>query len=80
MDHLSPAASKFSDMRAYNHSKLCNVLFAAALSARLGKQDVTVLVLHPGNMMSSSLSRHWWLYRLLFMLVRPFTKSMVRWS
>ena len=64
-------------MRAYNHSKLCNILFANALSARLNKEAVTVLSLHPGNMMSSSLSRHWWAYRLLFALVRPFTKSMV---
>ena len=77
LDTLSPPANKYSDMRAYNHSKLCNILFANALSARLNKEAVTVLSLHPGNMMSSSLSRHWWAYRLLFALVRPFTKSMV---
>ena len=77
LDTLSPPADKYSDMRAYNHSKLCNILFANALSARLHKEGVTVLSLHPGNMMSSSLSRHWWAYRLLFALVRPFTKSMV---
>ena len=41
---------------------------------RLG---VTVSCLHPGNMVSSSLSRHWWLWRLLFAAVRPFTKSLV---
>ncbi|KAK7115495.1 WW domain-containing oxidoreductase-like [Littorina saxatilis] len=76
LESLSPPASKYSDIRAYNHSKLCNVLFANMLCTKLGTQRVTVLSLHPGNMMSSSLARHWWLYRLLFTLVRPFTKSM----
>lgn len=33
--------------------------------------------LHPGNMVSSSLSRNWWFYRLIFAIVRPFTKSLV---
>uniref|UniRef100_A0A182Q360 Uncharacterized protein n=1 Tax=Anopheles farauti TaxID=69004 RepID=A0A182Q360_9DIPT len=32
--------------------------------------------MHPGNMVSSALSRNWWFYRLLFGLVRPFTKSL----
>ncbi|XP_076449544.1 WW domain-containing oxidoreductase-like [Babylonia areolata] len=76
MDTLSPPRQKYSHLRAYNLSKLCNVLFAARLSSRLQTQGVTALSLHPGNMMSTSIARHWWLYRLLFTLVRPFTKSM----
>lgn len=32
--------------------------------------------LHPGNMVSSDLSRNWWFYRIIFLLVRPFTKSL----
>lgn len=35
-----------------------------------------VYSLHPGNMVSSRLARNWWLYRLLFALARPFTKSL----
>ena len=77
METLSPTRDRYNDMRAYNHSKLCNILFARTLAARLNQQGVTILSLHPGNMMSTSLSRHWWLYRLLFAVVRPFTKSMV---
>nr|KAG5709060.1 hypothetical protein BaRGS_004699 [Batillaria attramentaria] len=76
VDTLSPPPHKYSGMMAYNYSKLCNVLFANSLHEQLYMQGVTVLSLHPGNMMSSSLSRHWWGYRLLFALVRPFTKSM----
>lgn len=77
LDTLSPPAHKYSDLRAYNDSKLCNVLFAWSLDDKLRGQGVRSFSLHPGNMMSTSLSRHWWLYRLLFALVRPFTKSMV---
>ncbi|XP_041375570.1 WW domain-containing oxidoreductase-like [Gigantopelta aegis] len=73
---LSPSAGKHSDLRAYNLSKLCNVLFSNELHTRLGTRGVTANSLHPGNMMSSNISRNWWLYRLLFTLVRPFTKSM----
>lgn len=32
--------------------------------------------LHPGNMVATKLSRNWWLYKLLFAFVRPFTKSL----
>ncbi|KAK5637960.1 hypothetical protein RI129_012255 [Pyrocoelia pectoralis] len=74
---LSPdIASKYSDMTAYNNSKLCNILFARQLAKRLQSLGIGVFSVHPGNMVSSSLSRNWWLYRLLFVLVRPFTKSL----
>ncbi|XP_071088414.1 WW domain-containing oxidoreductase-like [Haliotis cracherodii] len=73
---LSPPSTHYQDLKAYNLSKLCNVLFSNELNARLSVRGVTCNSLHPGNMMSSSLARHWWFYRLLFTLVRPFTKSM----
>ena len=62
-------------MGAYNDSKLCNVLFAHELARRWPL--VSVFSCHPGNMVSSGLSRHSWMYRLLFAIVRPFTKSLV---
>lgn len=75
---LSPqSAHNFTPMSAYNDSKLCNVLFAAELNRRLSRQKVLANSLHPGNMMSTGLSRNWWLYRLAFAFVRPFTKSAV---
>ncbi|XP_011640819.1 WW domain-containing oxidoreductase isoform X1 [Pogonomyrmex barbatus] len=71
---LSPPAYKYWGMEAYNESKLCNILFAQELARQW--PTVSVFSCHPGNMVSTSLSRHWWLYRLLFALVRPFTKSL----
>ncbi|GFR69832.1 WW domain-containing oxidoreductase [Elysia marginata] len=71
-----PKASSFWHFDAYNNSKLCNILFANELNCRLMPHGVVANSLHPGNMMSSGLARHWWLYRLIFALVRPFTKSM----
>ncbi|EZA53638.1 hypothetical protein DMN91_005483 [Ooceraea biroi] len=71
---LSPPAYKYWAMGAYNESKLCNILFAQELARQW--PSVSVFACHPGNMVSTSLSRHWWLYRLLFAIVRPFTKSL----
>ncbi|XP_067216413.1 WW domain-containing oxidoreductase isoform X2 [Linepithema humile] len=71
---LSPPAYKYWGMAAYNDSKLCNLLFAQELARQW--PSVSVFACHPGNLVSTSLSRHWWLYRLLFALVRPFTKSL----
>lgn len=73
---LSPPAYKYWFMGAYNDSKLCNILFAQELAKCW--PSVSVFSCHPGNMVSSSLSRYSWTLRLLFMFVRPFTKSLVR--
>uniref|UniRef100_A0A6P7GBD0 WW domain-containing oxidoreductase n=1 Tax=Diabrotica virgifera virgifera TaxID=50390 RepID=A0A6P7GBD0_DIAVI len=74
---LSPdSAAKYWDMMAYNNSKLCNVLFGRQLSKNLQTAGISVFSLHPGNMVSSKLARNWWLYRVLFAIVRPFTKSL----
>ncbi|XP_015509856.1 WW domain-containing oxidoreductase isoform X1 [Neodiprion pinetum] len=71
---LSPPASSYWAMGAYNNSKLCNVLFAVELAKRW--PSVAVFCLHPGNIVSTDISRHWWLWRLLYALARPFTKSL----
>lgn len=42
------AARSYSGQRAYNQSKLANVLFTYALAARLHGTEVTANVLHPG--------------------------------
>ena len=46
-----------------------------AMEADSRWDDVCCLAVHPGNMISTNLSRHWWVYRLLFSIVRPFVKS-----
>ncbi|XP_011311594.1 WW domain-containing oxidoreductase isoform X1 [Fopius arisanus] len=71
---LSPPAYKYWSMASYNDSKLCNILFAQELARRW--PSVSVFSCHPGNMVSTEISRYSWLYRFLFALVRPFTKSL----
>jgi len=74
--YLSPTSSQnFFSFMAYDNSKLCLNLLCKALAKRY--PSIIVNSCHPGNMISSNLSRNWWLYRLLFALVRPFTKSLV---
>jgi NAD(P)-dependent dehydrogenase (short-subunit alcohol dehydrogenase family) len=48
--HLQPAAvsGPYNPFRAYAASKLANILFARALSRRLGRGGITVNSLHPG--------------------------------
>lgn len=75
-DHLSPCPSKYWSMLAYNNAKLCNVLFATELGRRWQSRGISVFAVHPGNMVSTNLPRNWFLIRLLFAIVRPFTKSL----
>lgn len=78
-EKLNPTTpSGYSDIMAYNHSKLCNVLFATELHKRLSPRGIDVFTVHPGNMVNTGLQKHSCLYRFLFALVRPFTKSLVR--
>ncbi|XP_070132875.1 WW domain-containing oxidoreductase isoform X1 [Drosophila bipectinata] len=74
--HLSPPPEKYWSMMAYNNAKLCNVLFAQELAQRWKQRGISVFSVHPGNMVSTDLSRNYWFYRVLFAIVRPFTKSL----
>lgn len=77
-ERLSPkSGSGFISLFAYNDSKLCNILFSNELNRRLSKHKVYSNAVHPGNVVSSYLSRNWWFYRLIYAIVRPFTKSLV---
>lgn len=73
---LSPPASKYWSMIQYNNAKLCNVLFTHELGRQWLGKGVGVFAVHPGNMVSTGISRNYWLYRVLFKLVRMFTKSL----
>ena len=59
----------------YNDSKLMNILFARELDRRMSKRGIRALAVHPGNMIRTSITRSWWVYKLLFFLAAPFTKS-----
>lgn len=75
-EDLCPPPSKFWSMVQYNNTKLCNVLFAHELGRRWISKGVPVFAVHPGNMVSTGLARNFWFYRVLFALVRVFTKSL----
>ena len=61
---------------AYNDSKLFALMFALHANNEWRSEGIRCIAVHPGNMVASNLTRHWWLYKLLFNLVRPFMKSL----
>ncbi|XP_065676210.1 WW domain-containing oxidoreductase-like [Hydra vulgaris] len=67
--------SDYISMVAYNQSKLCNLLFAFELNRRLEPFGVTCNAVTPGCLISTSIQRHSYFYKLLFLLARPFAKS-----
>ncbi len=64
----------FNSTLAYNDSKLFMLMMALEISQRWSR--VKAISVHPGNMVSSRLPRHWWFYRLAFAIARPFAKSL----
>ncbi|XP_018022712.1 WW domain-containing oxidoreductase isoform X4 [Hyalella azteca] len=74
---LSPLRSeRFSPILAYNNAKLCNILAAFEIHRNFGCHGVRSYAVHPGNLVSSGLTRHSWLYWCLHALLRPWTKSL----
>lgn len=74
--NLAMPKDQYSSMMAYNNSKLFNIITAKVFSEEWRNKGICVNSLHPGNMVFTNLSKSWWLYRLAFYLVRPFTKSL----
>jgi NAD(P)-dependent dehydrogenase (short-subunit alcohol dehydrogenase family) len=69
-------AEKYDGQKAYNQSKLANVLFTYELARRLEGSGVTANVLHPGVVRTAFGQEdpvRW--MKLLLPLVRPFLKS-----
>ena len=67
---------RYDGQKAYNQSKLANVMFTYELARRLEGSGVTANVLHPGVVRTAfgqEDSRGW--MRVLLPLVRPFLKS-----
>ena len=70
------AARSYSGARAYNQSKLANVLFSYELARRLGGSTVTSNALHPGVVSTSfGAEDPGQLQTLLVPLLRPFMKT-----
>jgi NAD(P)-dependent dehydrogenase (short-subunit alcohol dehydrogenase family) len=68
---------KYSGQRAYNQSKLANVMFTYELARRLEGTGVTATALHPG-LTSTAFSAEDPALGLLVGLLRPFMKSPAR--
>lgn len=69
----------YSGQRAYNQSKLANVMFTYELSRRLAGSAVTANALHPGVVRTNfgrEDSKGW--MRVLLPVIRPFLKSPTR--
>ena len=62
----------FAPMEAYSRSKLANVLFAYALSARLGEGGITANCLHPGVVATGFGRGTGGIFGLALQLARPF--------
>jgi retinol dehydrogenase-14 len=65
---------KYSGSRAYNQSKLANVMFTYELARRLEGTRVTATALHPG-VTSTAFSAEDPAMRLLVAVMRPFMQS-----
>src|SRR4051794_12121882 len=73
-DDLQGAAT-YSGQRAYNASKLANVLFTYELARRLNGTGVTATVLHPGVVNTHFGAEDQAGIKVILPLVRPFLKS-----
>ena len=73
---LNPPFAKYWSMLQYNNVKLCNILFAMELAKRWQSRGISIFALHPGNLVSTNLSRHWWFYKVIFVAVKLFTKNL----
>ncbi|XP_071749487.1 WW domain-containing oxidoreductase [Lepeophtheirus salmonis] len=72
----SPFSKDHFSFDSYNNSKFLLVVLGLEMDRRWRSMGIRTLLVHPGNCISSSLSRHWFLYKLLFTFVRPFSKSL----
>jgi NAD(P)-dependent dehydrogenase (short-subunit alcohol dehydrogenase family) len=71
--------SSYSGARAYNQSKLANLLFTYELARRLARTSVTANALHPGVVSTSfGAEEPGRVQRRLVPLIRPFMKTPVR--
>src|SRR5689334_21860389 len=67
---------KYSGQRAYNASKLANVMFTYELARRLHGSEVTATVLHPGVVRTAfGAEDQSVFFRLMLPLMRPFMKT-----
>merc|ERR1719322_175634 len=68
----------YSAMRAYQQSKLANIMHGAALARRLENTGITVYSLHPG-VINTELTRHFEnSYPILFRILGPIYQNVIK--
>merc|ERR1712226_103239 len=72
---LSPSYDNYRAILAYNQSKMCAMIFGLELHRRLAPRGVVCNIVHPGNVVSTGITRNWWGWKVIFTLVRPFSKN-----
>ena len=70
----------YFSITAYGNSKLCCIYLAMEIHRRYHAEGIHAYAVHPGVMVPTNLSRHWYVYRLLFIASRCFTKSVAQGS
>ncbi|MBN2731914.1 MAG: SDR family oxidoreductase [Balneolaceae bacterium] len=67
--------TRYSPMKAYGLSKLCNIMFTHELAKRLSDTTVTANCLHPGVVNTRLASDASWLMKLFYFIGTPFMRS-----
>jgi WW domain-containing oxidoreductase len=65
----------YGTMKLYMQAKLANVLFVNELHRRYGAQ-IDTAALHPGNMIQTDIVRSNPVFRAIFWIISPFTKTL----
>src|ERR1700694_2878164 len=74
-DHL-PGARNYSGQRAYNQSKLANVMFTIELARRLDGTGITANSVHPGVVRTNfGAEDQAWFFAVISRVVRPLLKT-----
>lgn len=68
------AEKRYDSLKAYNQSKLANILFTYELARRLAGSDLTTNCLHPGVVATNFGAGNATLFGLLVKLVKPFLR------
>lgn len=69
---LSANKSSYRSIISFNVSKMCLVMLGIGVERLWSHQGFRTFVVHPGNMVNTNISRHWWVWKVLYLVCRPF--------
>ena len=74
-DALPTPPERYTELRAYGQAKLCCVLYAIALDARVASRGIRAHALHPGDLVSTGIDKDSTFLRITMALARPFAPT-----